>query len=505
MMKPIDYVLDRITMYQLLWYFLIALLVIATGLSALGILHFSPLGIIFSASLLTLVCLAANEVFARVFKAPTNFESPYITALILALIITPKIDANQILFMVMASTLAMASKYILAVNKRHIFNPAAIAVALTAAVAGQSASWWVGSYAMLPYVVVGGLLIARKVQRGTMVVAFLAAVWVSTILVNWLGGHDVLANLQKTALHSSLFFLAFVMLTEPLTSPSTKTKQVWYALIAGALFPPQLHIGTQYASPELALVVANVFAFATGFKRKVVPKFLRRETITPDIADFVFSPDQKFSYKAGQYMEWTLPHGHMDSRGTRRYFTLASSPTEDTLRLGIRFYPKGSSFKRALQTLNPGTRIAAGQLGGDFVLPKDTSQKLAFIAGGIGITPYRSMIKYLLDTGEQRVITLLYSEASTGELAYTDIFDEAERQLGIKVVYALTGPNPPASWKGLTGFITAERIASEIPDYRERTFYISGSHSMVTAMQNNLKSLGVPRSHIKTDFFPGYA
>jgi ferredoxin-NADP reductase/Na+-translocating ferredoxin:NAD+ oxidoreductase RnfD subunit len=478
---------------------------VATGLSIAGVLRYSPLEIVFAASLLTLVCLGANQLFSWAFKVPINFESPYITALILALLITPKISANQTVFMIVAGTLAMATKYILTVNKRHIFNPAAVAVALTAVVAGQSASWWVGSFAMMPAVLVGGLLIVRKVRRFAMVCAFLAAVGISTTLIGLAGQHDIVTNLQKTILHSSLFFLAFIMLTEPLTSPTTKGKQVLYALIVGALFPPQLHIGHQFTSPELALLVGNAFAFTVGFKRRLLPTFIAKEDIAPDIADFIFQPDKPVHYRAGQYMEWTLPHDKLDSRGVRRYFTLASSPTEDTLRIGIRFYPHGSSFKHALLNMNRHTTVAAGQLGGDFVLPKDPHKKLVFIAGGIGITPYRSMIKYLLDTDDKRVVTLLYSEVSVKELAYTDIFDEAERLLGVKAVYTLTGPNAPAGWKGKTGFITAEMIAAEVPDYRERIFYISGSHTMVQAMQAALRTLGVPRRQIKTDFFPGYA
>ncbi|HTH72597.1 MAG TPA: RnfABCDGE type electron transport complex subunit D [Candidatus Pristimantibacillus sp.] len=505
MVRWIDYFLDRITMYRLLLYYLIALLLIAVGLSWAGVLPYHPEDIIFSASILTLVCMVTNEVFARTYKAPTNFESAYITALILALIITPKINGDQIMFYAAAGGLAMASKYMLAIHKRHIFNPAAIAVALTAFGFGQSASWWIGTVSMLPYVVIGGLLIVRKVRRFTMIISFMAAVWVSTIVVSLAGHHDVLANLQKTALHSSIWFLAFVMLTEPLTSPATKAKQMWYGFIVGAIFPPQFHIGTQYSTPELSLLVGNVFAFATGFRRRLTPKFLRKEEIAPDIADFVFRPEKSINYKPGQYMEWTLPHNKSDSRGVRRYFTLASSPTEGTLRIGVRFYPNGSSFKRAMQSMDGSTPVAVGDLGGDFVLPADRSKKLAFIAGGIGVTPYRSMVKYLIDTKDSRAITLLYSEVSAEELAYTNIFDQAERELGLKTVYTLTGPKMPSNWAGRTGFINAEMIAKEVPDYRERIFYISGSHTMVMAMQAALKSLGVPRTHVKTDFFPGYA
>src|SRR5258708_34079548 len=108
-------------------------------------------------------------------------------------------------------------------------------------------------------------------------------------------------------------------------------------------------------------------------------------------------------------MEWTVGHAHSDTGGNRRYFTLASSPTEKEVHLGVRFYDPSSSFQRAVVELPAGSTIVAGQVAGEFTLPKDPQKKLVFIAGGIGITPFRSMVKYLLDRDEKRAITLFYS------------------------------------------------------------------------------------------------
>jgi ferredoxin-NADP reductase len=378
-------------------------------------------------------------------------------------------------------------------------------VALTAAGAGQSASWWVGSLSMLPFVVIGGLLVVRKIKRFTMVFSFFAAVVVSTVLVNVaLSSHaDVLFILQKTMFHSSLFFLAFVMLTEPLTSPSTKGKQVWYGILAGALFPPQIHVFNTYSTPELTLLVANVYAYLVSPKYKLMPKFIKKQSIAQNTLDFTFKADRSISYKPGQYMEWTLTHGDSDSRGNRRYFTLASSPTEEDLRLGVKFYPHGSSFKKAMLAMDESTQIAAGQLGGDFTLPDDQTKKLAFIAGGIGITPVRSMVKYMLDTDQNRSATLLYSGSTGKDFAYTDVFSEAERRKILKAIYTVT-ESAPQGWRGQTGYINKQMIINQIPDYMDRLFYISGSHSLVTAVSDALRGIGVPPRQIKTDFFPGY-
>ncbi len=504
-LKPIDYLLDRLTMYRLVLYYLLVLLAAAVGLSALGYLKFNFLALSFTAGYLTVICWLTNQVFAYVFEAPVNIESVYITALILTLIVNPYKIPHDILFLTAVAGLAISSKFILAIRKKHIFNPAAVAVALMAIGAGQAASWWIGNVYMTPLVVIGGLLVVRKIQRGRMVASYLGAVVASTVVVNLLTRHDVLANLQRTALHSSLFFLAFVMLTEPLTSPTTKRQQTWYAALVGLLFPPQIHLFSLYTTPELTLLVGNVFTYFVSPRVKIIPKLLKKLGTGPTSGDFIFDPGRNFNYKPGQYMEWTLPHDEADSRGNRRYFTLASSPTEENLRLGVKFYDNGSTYKQAMLALDSSSPIAAGHLGGDFVMPEDPSKKLVFIAGGIGVTPFRSMFKYLIDTNDKRQVSLLYSEKNAADFVYKDVLSDAERKLGAKIVYTLTNQQSiPAGWQGRTGYITAEAIVSEVPDYSERYFYISGSPSMVKATKTVLRHLGINRSQIKTDFFPGY-
>lgn len=507
MLRYIDYFLDRITMYRLVFYYLIVLVAIAAGLSAFGVLSYEPAAVIGSALYLTAVCWLTSKVFSYVFEVPANIESSYITALILSLIITPQNSMHNIVFLTAVAGLAISSKYILAIGGRHIFNPAAIAVMLTALGPRESASWWVGSTAMLPYVLIGGLLVVRKIRRGAMVSGFILAAMVSTALVNVVSSHgDLAGSLQKTVLHSSLFFLAFIMLTEPLTTPPTRSRQISYGVLTGLLFPPQLHLAGFYSTPERALTIGNIYAYLISPKVKVVTRLARKIATGPDTGDFVFKLDKYFDYKPGQYMEWTLPHDGADSRGNRRYFTIASAPTENEIRLGVKFYKNGSSFKKALLKLDDTTPVVISQLSGDFTLPEDPGQKLVFIAGGIGITPYRSMVKYLLDTNESRNIVLLYSERKPDNFVYRDIFDEAEQRIGIKPVYTATETQSvPATWQGHLGMISADMIKNEVPDYIERTYYISGPHPMVSSMQTMLHGLGVPRHRVKTDFFPGYA
>ncbi len=505
MLNLIDNILNRITMYRLMLYYLSVLVGAAVVLSFFQILPYSSLAIVFSTFILVVVSVITNKVFALVFKAPTNIESAYISALILVLIITPTMSFSNIMFFIWAAILAMASKYILALGNKHIFNPVAVAVVITAFAINQSASWWVGNQAMMPLVLLGGLLILRKTQRDDLVFSFFfatAAVILADIIIK---GSNLFSLLNTSLFHSPLLFFAFIMLTEPLTTPPTNNLQIIYGALVGFLFSPQFHIGSLYLAPEQALILGNIFSYLVSPKEKLMLQLKEKIKTATDTFDYVFPLQKKLAFVPGQYMEWTLSHPQTDSRGNRRYFTLASSPTEATLRIGVKFYNPGSSYKKSLLALTDQTTIVAAQRAGDFTLPKNQDQKMVFIAGGIGITPYRSMIKYLIDKQERRNIVLFYSNKNAPEIVYKDIFDQAERELGIKTVYTLTDTsNLPSGWSGKIGRIDGRMIQETVPDYLERLFYISGPNSLVTKFKETLKTLGIAEDKIKTDFFPGF-
>lgn len=501
----LDDFLNNITMYRLVLYYLIALLVAAVVMCFTKILPYDPANLLLSILFLVCVCGVTNSIFANTFKVPANVESAYISALILALIITPAISTHDLFFLAWAGIWAMASKYILAINRKHIFNPVAFAVALTALTINQTASWWVGNGPMLPFVLVGGLLIVKKLRRFDLVWTFLLTSVGVTLVLGLFNRSDFLASLQNIIFYSPLFFFAFVILTEPLTAPHTNRLQIYYGALVGFLFVPQLHIGAFYLTPELAIVIGNIFAYMVSPKAKLVLHLKERIQIAPDAYDFIFAPDKKLAFAPGQYMEWTLGHEKPDSRGNRRYFTLASSPTEKTLRLGVKFYPRSSSFKQSMLSMDKSSQIVAAQLAGDFVLPDDLNQKCVFIAGGIGITPFRSMIQYLLDTQQLRPVVLFYANKSASEIVYKDVLDKAQQKLGVKTIYTLTGRSKiPANWTGYVGRISPQMIRDEVPDYQQCLFYLSGPNSMVTSFEEVLVGIGVKRGHIKKDFFPGF-
>jgi glycine betaine catabolism B len=511
-MSIIDNLLNRVTMYRLVLYYLIALIAVGVVLSFAHVLGYDPYALLFSTAFILAVCSATNWVFARVTGVATNVESSAITGLILALIISPIGGYGDLWFLFWASVLAIASKYIINIRGKHLFNPAAFGVAVTYLVINQTASWWIGNPTMLPFVLLGGLLVTRKLRRFKLVWSFMAAAVVVTGLGALLTGEALAQSFSTLLLYSPFFFFAFVMLTEPLTTPPTNGRRNLYGALVGVLFPPAFHLGAFYTTPEIALLIGNVFSWLVSPKSRLVLALQAKRQVSPVAWDFIFAPNRKLAFAPGQYMEWTLGHEAPDSRGNRRYFTLASAPTEPEVRLGVRFNDPSSTFKEALLELNPGDEIIAGQLAGDFTLPKDPKQPLVLIAGGIGITPFRSMLKYLLDQQQRRPITLFYGALTAQDFVYTDVFDQAAHKLGIRTVYiaekaAEAGPGwaPDAVPAGvrLTGRVNPKMIQTYAPRYKQALYYISGPSVMVDAVQHMLRQMGIPEGQIKTDFFAG--
>lgn len=535
MIAWIDRLLDKITMYRLTLYVLIAFVAIGAFVGALHGLPYGAASIILSALVLFFACWYLNDFLAWIFDARPSAESAMITALILALIMTPvsfaPFDVNGFFMLLWASVFAMASKYVLAINKKHIFNPAAIAAVGTGFIFNQYASWWVGgNVPMIAFVVIGGLLVVRKIRRFDLSLPFFAGALISIFATQWSvtaagvagGAFGITWDLlDKIIFHTPIFFFAFIMLTEPSTSPPTRALRIAYGALVGLLYAPAIHVGPVYSIPELALCVGNIFSFAASPKKKLVLALKEKREAGAGIYDFTFIPApavpraaSMIDFHPGQYMEWTLfekqprnqPKIKGDRRGNRRYFTIASSPTEPELHLGVKFYDPSSSFKRRLIAMEPGDKIIGATLQGDFTLPKNPAKKLVFVAGGIGITPFRSMVKYLSDRGEKRDIVLLYSVRTAAEIAYREVLDEAARKkIGLKTIYAVTGSGEVLPENGYSGRIGDALIKEAIPDYRERIFYLSGTHAMVSGMESALRKMGIPRVKIKKDFFPGFA
>jgi len=505
MKNKIDSALNQITMYRLVLYYVAALLAVAFGLGFFGLVPHDPTSMAFSAVVIMGVCWVTNQAFAKLFRIPPNAESIYITALILALIMPPVVatDALGVAGLALASAVAISSKFLFAIGRKHLFNPVAIGVVASSYLLDQPATWWVGgNTALMPLVVIVGLMVVRKVQRFAMVGCYLLANIAAMLLTT---SPDMYREaLTQGILSSPLLFAGFVMLTEPLTAPQAKLPALFFGGIVGLLSAPNIHIGDFYFTPEVAFLVGNLFAYIVSPKGRFKLTLVRVEKLAAGCYDFVFRPDHMPVFKAGQYLDWTLDVRTPDNRGNRRPFTIASAPSSDEVHLGVKFYPGPSAFKRSLLNMQPGDAIYGSQISGDFTLPDDRNEKLAFIAGGIGVTPFSSMMRDMINSGDDRQVVMLYGNNSVREIAYADVFDRAEHELGIRTVYAVAN-DPTRGTNMHHGFIDAALIQREVPDYHERTFYISGPRAMVIRFQEVLKELGITRSRIKVDYFPGFA
>ncbi len=539
-LAKIDRFINNITMYRLTLYSLTAIFVYALILSAFGIADFpfKPLALIVGLLVLIAVCYISNLLFSKIFKAPRNIESAYITAFILFFIMPPigsfTGTYESIGILALAGVIAMASKYILAIHKKHIFNPAAVSAFITGLIfTAGNASWWAGSTALLPIVIIVGFLIVRKIHRAHLFFSFLIVCALTLIVFSISNGTltdaEALLPFIKQFLFSwPVIFFGTIMLTEPLTTPPTRKWQMIYGAIVGFLLGSPLHFGQIYMSPEFALIVGNLFTYIVSPKQRLVLMLREKKEIALNIFHFSFNsissaskrPEEKLKsplkFSPGQYIEWTLPHERPDTRGNRRFFTIASSPTEEGVSIGVKMIPSPSSFKHELLTLkenDPESVIVASQVSGDFTLPTDQSKKLAFIAGGIGITPFRSMIKYLVDLDQKRDIVLFYACTTPKEFAYTDIFFEAVK-VGVKFVPIITNKDnihaDPSwqfngqPWNGHVGFLSPDAVQKFVPEFKNRTYYLSGPSAMVDTYNAMLKNMGIARKFIKTDYFPGF-
>lgn len=215
------------------------------------------------------------------------------------------------------------------------------------------------------------------------------------------------------------------------------------------------------------------------------------------IYTFWFRPEKPVSNVPGQFTELYLPHRDPDSRGDKRWFTIYSSPSEDLMAITTKLTPGCSSFKKTLQSIRPGTELHFAEPMGDFILPVDKTIPLVFVAGGIGVTPFRSIVRWLHDKNETRNIQLLYAARDESELIERQLFN------GVQTQYILS--QPPPTWSGLSGQLTADKIQELTAINPETHVYLSGPEKMVEGITKDLIAQDLPKHQVITDYFPGYS
>jgi len=262
------------------------------------------------------------------------------------------------------------------------------------------------------------------------------------------------------------------------------------------LFAAHPSTGDLFIYPELALIIGNIYVYIISPKYRLNMQLISVNKISERVFDYAFKPNRTFNFEPGQYLEWTLPRSKTDSRGNRRTFSIASSPTENLVHMGVKFYDPSSSYKKALKAMKPGDKLYAGQLAGDFILPYDKSKPLIFVAGGIGITPFRSMLKYLIDNHQNRKMTLFYLVSDPSEIAYKDVLGQAQK-IGLKIIFV--GSKLDSADK-----FNEELLKNNIKNISEARYYVSGPSTMVDDTKRLLKNMKISRNNIVTDHFSGY-
>ena len=212
---------------------------------------------------------------------------------------------------------------------------------------------------------------------------------------------------------------------------------------------------------------------------------------------------EQVDFRPGQYFWVELLHSpHEDEKGLRRHFSVVTSPTERGV-LGVCTRLRDTAFKKTLAELKVGDEAEVEPPKGDYALPEDTSPHYVFIAGGIGITVFRSMLRYIADTGGPYRVTLVYSNRDRAGTAFLDELQELEKTIpGFRLVLTMTEDD---GWEGESRFVGPELLRDHLGgELGEHTYLVAGPPAMVEAVVGQLAEAGVPEDQVLPDRFSGY-
>lgn len=221
-------------------------------------------------------------------------------------------------------------------------------------------------------------------------------------------------------------------------------------------------------------------------------KLINKIKLFEDVISFIFEPQENLTWIPGQYLHYVLHHEGTDDRGSDRWFTVSSAPFEGHVAITTRHAKdRVSSFKEKLFALPIGKNIEISYLEGDFTV-KDSSKELVFIAGGIGITPFRSILKQLDHDKKPINVALLYANRDQN-IVFKDELEEI----------AIKNPNFKINYIFSPEHIDENKI-KEITDYKNKIYYVSGPEPMVEDLIKMLKEMEISEENIKGDWFPNY-
>jgi ferredoxin-NADP reductase len=216
----------------------------------------------------------------------------------------------------------------------------------------------------------------------------------------------------------------------------------------------------------------------------------------------LFEVEDYPDYRPGAYFWVELPdRGHADEKGLRRHISLVTSPTDRPL-VGLATRLRDSAFKRTLAELEVGDEVEVEEPKGSFLLPEDTSADYVFVAGGIGITVFRSMLRYIADRDLPYTVTLFYSNRDRESAAFLDELEVLEQRIeGLRVVLTMTEQE---GWDGESRRIDAAVLRDQVGQLEDKQFLVAGPPAMTEAVVDALHAAGVPEDRVVAGKFSGY-
>lgn len=234
-------------------------------------------------------------------------------------------------------------------------------------------------------------------------------------------------------------------------------------------------------------------------------KLAKKEEIAEGTFVFYFEKPPGFEFIAGQYMNVKLiDPPETDEEGNRRFFSITSAPYEPYLMIATRM--RDTAFKRTLKNMPIGERIEIFGPSGNLILHQDTLQKAILLAGGIGITPFRSMILQASFEKLPHKIYLFYSNRRPEDSAFLAELEKIQKENpNYKFIGTMTEMEKSSQkWIGETGYITRQLLIKYSGGLDEAIFYTAGPPQMVAAMVKMLEDVGISLDNIKSEDFTGY-
>jgi ferredoxin-NADP reductase len=235
------------------------------------------------------------------------------------------------------------------------------------------------------------------------------------------------------------------------------------------------------------------------------PKLLNRVEVAEGTMAFQFEKPPGFDFKPGQSADLTLLNPpETDSEGNVRTFSIASAPFEDQLRFATRM--RDTAFKRSLKKVPLGTVVKMDSATGDFTLHKNSAKPAVFLAGGIGITPFSSIVRQADHDRAPHKLYLFYSNRRPEDAPFMEVLQNLEKtNPNFRFIPTMTDiPDSKKTWNGETGRIKQDMLSKYLNDLRGPIYYIAGPPAMVSGMRKMLIASDVDEDDIRTDEFAGY-